>query len=126
MSLYPWEGWCHLDAECKIKYNENAKHFDSLGSEKFFLAKRHLQGNKTEPHTVFLSLFPPLCMFFLSCSGLGECGLVALVSPLPPSSVCLMLSDWREGLGDGSVLLPVGLGEMRTLTLNECVKFSKV
>ena len=48
-------------------------------------------------------------MFFLSWSDLGECGLVALVSPLPPSSVCLMLSDWREGLGDGSVLLPVGL-----------------
>lgn len=36
---------------------------------------------------------------------------MALVSPFPPSSVCLMLSDWREGLGDGSVLLPVGLCE---------------
>jgi len=53
-------------------------------------------------------------MFFLSCSGLGECGLVALVSPLPPSSVCLMLNDCREGLGDGSDLLPVGLGDKRT------------
>lgn len=56
-----------------------------------------------------LFLFLPLCMFFLSCSALGVSGLVALVSPLPPRSVCLMLSDWREGLGDGSILLPVGL-----------------
>lgn len=53
-------------------------------------------------------------MFFLSCSGLGECGLVALLSPLPPSSVCLMLSDWRDVLGDGSVLLPAGLRQTRT------------
>lgn len=53
--------------------------------------------------------FLPLCMFFLSCSGLGECWLGALVSPFPPRSVCLMLSDWRDGFGDGSVLLLVGL-----------------
>lgn len=36
-----------------------------------------------------------------------------MVSPLLPSSVCLMLSDWREDLGDGSVLLPVGLDDAR-------------
>lgn len=36
---------------------------------------------------------------------------MTLVSPLPPSSVCLMLSDWREDLGDGSVLLLVGLDD---------------
>lgn len=49
-------------------------------------------------------------MFFLSCSGLGECWLGERLSPFPPpSSVCLMLSDWRDGRGDGSVLLPVGL-----------------
>lgn len=49
-------------------------------------------------------------MFFLSCSGLGECWLGDLLSPFPPpSSVCLMLSDWRDGRGDGSVLLLVGL-----------------
>ena len=43
------------------------------------------------------------------CSCLGEWGLWPLASPLPPISVCLMLMDWREGLGDGSVLLLVGL-----------------
>lgn len=64
---------------------------------------------KTLNYIIWGFILLPLCMFFLSCSGLGECGLVALVSPLPPSSVCLMLSDWREVLGDGSILLPVGL-----------------
>lgn len=59
-------------------------------------------------------------MFFLSCSGLGECGLVALVSPLPPSSVCL--SDWREGLGDASVLLPVGLGKTKDKASFKCAQ----
>lgn len=102
MSLCPWEGWCHLQHDIftiiNLKYN-------TIGW--FSPCKRHKDmGN--------LFLFLPLCMFFLSCSGLGECGLVALVSPLPPSSVCLMLSDWREGLGDGSVLLPVGLGDTWT------------
>lgn len=49
-------------------------------------------------------------MFFLSCSGLGECWLGERLSPLPPpSSVCLMLNDWRDGRGDASVLLLVGL-----------------
>lgn len=49
-------------------------------------------------------------MFFLSCSGLGECWLGERLSPFPPpSSVCLMLSDWRDGRGDASVLLLVGL-----------------
>lgn len=52
----------------------------------------------------------PLSMFFLSCSALGECWLGERLSPLlPPSSVCLMLSDWRDGRGDTSVLLLVGL-----------------
>lgn len=64
--------------------------------------------------THFFFTFLPLCMFFLSCSGLGECGLTALVSPFPPSSVCLMLSDCRDGLGEGSVLLPVGLVKTHT------------
>lgn len=92
MSLCPSEGWCHLK-QTRL---------------------RLWTGRVVSAEGMFWFPCLPLCVFFLSCSSLGECGLVALVSPLPPSSVCLMLSDWRDGLGDGSVLLPVGLRDAWT------------
>lgn len=67
-----------------------------------------------QEETMYFSVSSENCalLLLLSCSFLGEWGLWLLL--LPPSSVCLMLRDCREGFGDGSVLLLGALQQTHT------------